>query len=163
MFSQAKNRETAGSTIPWLLVFFRPRLTLGLAPNDLGESFEVGNTSYRAKVDGEVTGFYDRLYAETSAFVGFRITPLLAETYLPGVLAKLPYVREVEDGKAFEVFFADVPRQCHIVTDQAFGGRIYETIGGEFAMSLDTFFLSDCERDNLRSIEADWLDLQSSK
>lgn len=144
-------------------MFFRPRLTLGLVSHDLGLTFVVSDTAYRAKVDGEVTGFYDRLYNEQDALVGLRITPLLAESYLPSVLAKLPYVRDVEDGKAFEIYFAGAPaRRSRLVGDQAFGGRIYETIGGEFSVSLDTFFLSIGEREALRSTDADWVDFQGT-
>ncbi len=42
--------------------------------------------------------------------------------------------------------------------DEAFGGRVYETIAGDFAVSIDTYFMTDVERAGLASIDAAWIE-----
>jgi hypothetical protein len=156
-----ENTNEAGQeadAAPWLVLFFRPRLAFAFFPSDPGPNLTTGDTNYRAKVEGEITGFYDRLYDQLGSFIGFRITPLLAEKYLPGVLGRLPYVRTDDDGKAFSVFLFGPPlSETRTSVDQSFGGRVYETVSGEFALSLDTFFLGDEERAGLRSATGDWV------
>jgi hypothetical protein len=159
-------RRTAGmvmrqaDTDNHLIVFFRRRLTMASANGDPGARVVANGKPYVSKVDSDFTGFYDRMYNATGGFLGLQVGLLMAERYLPQVLCQLPYVLPSANPFQVRIFFAGQPTaDPRIVDDQGFGGRIYEAIDGEFAMSFDLAWLDDGDRRAIRDASADWVEL----
>jgi hypothetical protein len=150
----------AQSTQPsHLIVIYRPKLTLGWSSCDPGDRLVVDGTLYKSKVDSDFTGFYDRMYDSAGRFIGFQILPLVAEQYLSQALSRFAYVRPTR-GVLFRVFLAGpVNESPRIVDDQGFGGRIYEAIDGEFAMSFDTAWMSQADVEAIREASAEWIEV----
>jgi hypothetical protein len=145
-----------GSHIPWLLVVFWRQLTLAWANGDIGPGFLAGEELFEAVTDGDLTGFYDRLYAPNGEFVGIQVTPI-AIPDLPGKLTDLTYVQSVEDGRQLRVLLTgSSPQGMSEIIDQAFGGRIYRSLANTFAISFDTYFLREDERALIASSTARW-------
>ncbi len=142
-----------------LVVIYRPRLTLAWWAGDPGEQLVVDGTPYKSKVESDFTGFYDRMYDDVGRFLGLQVLPLLAEQYLSNVLSRFEYVRPTA-GVQFRVFLAGrVDERPRIVDDQGFGGRIYEAIDGEFAMSFDLAWMDHSDVEAMRCAAADWVEL----
>ena len=140
-----------------LVVFFRPQLTLAwcVAPGE--QLVLLDGTSFKSKVDSDFTGFYDRMYDARGRFLGLQVLPLLAEQYLSKVLSRFHYVRPTS-GVQFRVFLTgSVDENPQIVDDQGFGGRIYEAIDGEFAMSFDVSWMSQPDVEAIQVAPADWI------
>jgi hypothetical protein len=141
----------------YLVILFRPEISLAWSLGDPGQTFTVGALNYVSKIESDFTGFYNRLKDRSGHFVGIEITPLLGEEYLPFVLSRLPYVETDPNGKLIRVFFSGRPTvDVDVVDDQAFGGRIYEAITGEFAVSLVTDWLSPADIAALKDCMVDW-------
>ena len=140
---------------PWLVVIFASRLTLAWTGYDIGAWFTVDSDLFEQVVDSEITGFYDRLYAPDGSFVGVQIwlTPAID-------LPELGYVRSEGPGCQFQLFFRAAPTDPRVDYDQSFGGRIYRSFGGTFAVSFDTFFLTDDERRIIAAADAAWIELE---
>lgn len=152
--------QSVGPDIPWLFVVFWPQLTLAWADGDIGPGFVVQDELFEAVTDNDLTGFYDRLYAPNGEFVGLQITPLTIPD-LPRKLAHLPYTRSVESDRQFQIFLTGAsPDRVSEIIDQAFGGRIYRSLGNTYAISLDTYFLREHERALIASGPAQWQTLR---
>jgi hypothetical protein len=152
----------AGSYIPWLLVVFRRQLTLAWADSDIGPGFVVGEELFETVADDDLTAFYDRLYAPNGEFIGVQITPI-AIPDLPEKLADLTYVQSIEAGRQLRVLLTGTsPQAISEVIDQAFGGRMYRSLGNTFAISFDTYFLREHERALIASGPARWETIHST-
>jgi hypothetical protein len=144
------------NAIPWLLIVLKPRLTLSWLEADLGPGFVLGEELFESVSDTDLTGFYDRLYTSSGEFVGIQITPL-AIPELPEEVSALPYVRSVMDDRQLQILFKEnVLDELTEVTDQAFGGRMYRSLGGEIAVTLDAYFLEDSERALIARSQFHW-------
>jgi hypothetical protein len=144
--------------IPWLLVVFRPELTLAWIPADIGPGFTLADELFEQVGDDDLSGFYDRLYAPDGVMVGVQVTPIVMPD-LAKELSALPYVRSVSDGKQLRIMFEHIAPKTELreEIDQAFGGRMYRSLGNDVAMSFDTFFLDETERQYLASRPARWV------
>ena len=142
--------------IPWILFVLRNSLTLAWLDRDIGPGFTLRGDLFEAVTDSEITGFYDRLYDSRGCFVGIQISPLAIDD-VEAVAADLSYARAVNNGKQLQIFVVDPPADVTETTDQAFGGRIYRSLSGELAFSLDTFFLDDGERVTLATSQGEWV------
>ena len=146
-------------SIPWLLILFRSQVTLAWMPTDIGRTFVLDGAVYEAETESDLTGFFDRIYNRGDGFAGIQLT-LAVLKELPRHVSGLPYVRSVDRDQRLQIFLFDEPRSdVEIVPDQAFGGRVYRTAGGEFAASLDTYFLTREERERLAKSRAIWVDV----
>jgi hypothetical protein len=150
--------QTKGSADQYLMVFFRKRLTLCIRDGDPGLAFTVGDTPFRSKIDSDMTGFYDRLRDRDGHLIGFQVQLLLAEEYLPTVLSDYSYVTVTPGSTSIRIFFDDSSkRDVQRIDDQAFGGRVYESISGSFAISMNTYWLTADDLAAVRRSSADWL------
>jgi hypothetical protein len=138
--------------IPWLVIILRDPLTVAWVPADLDETFVTGGQRFHRVIDenealNEFAAFFDRLRDQTGRLVGIQITPMVWND-LPILAGALPFARAVNEEKQLQVFFLnDVPEQVLDMGDQAFGGRIYRSEDGVFAVTCDTYFLDDEERE----------------
>lgn len=150
---------TDAESIPWLLILFRPQLTLAWMPTDIGRTFVLDGAVYAAETESDLTGFFDRIYSRGDGFAGIQFTPAVLKE-VPRHVSGFRYVRSVERDQRLQIFlFGEPPRYVEIVPDEAFGGRVYRTAGGEFATSLDTYFLTREERERLAQSSAVWVDV----
>ena len=61
------------------------------------------------------------------------------------------------DGRQMQILFtASAPAALSEVTDQAFGGRMYRSLGSEFAITFDSYFLQHHERAVIAGAAAEW-------
>lgn len=139
------------AAIPWLVFFLGPRLGLAWVPRDLEDIFTGDDEIFSCVTDdiealNQFPAFYDRLHDPAGRLVGIQVTPLVWSD-LPLVVGTLPFVRTVNNGKQLQIFFAPIPAQVIDSGDQAFGGRIYRSDTGEVAISCDTYFLENGERE----------------
>jgi hypothetical protein len=87
--------------------------------------------------------------------VGFEFLPLFKESSLLEALRRLPYIRLTADAKRVRLFLNGSPSEdVSIIDDQSFGGRIYRADEGEWAISLQTDWLSATERGTIRAYQA---------
>lgn len=89
-----------------------------------------------------------------------QIAPIAWPT-LATELPELEYVRSMPEGILLHVLFRTAPPDVTIVWDQSFGGRLYKSFGGTSALSFDTFFLSDDERETIAASSAVWVTVES--
>jgi len=88
---------------------------------------------------------------------GLQISPM-ALPDLAVELASLAYIRRVPNGQLqILIDHLDASTELREEVDQSFGGRIYRSFGNEVAISLDTFFLDDSERQYLASRPLHWV------
>jgi hypothetical protein len=146
---------------PWLLIIFRPELTLAWLSGDIGAGFTSAGELFEQVRDDDLSGFYDRLYSDDGMLAGIQISPMLLPD-LASDLASLPYIRSVNDGKQLQILFDHIASnsQLHAEIDQSFGGRTYKSYGNDVAMSLDTFFLDETERQYLASRPLKWVNVR---
>lgn len=148
---------TDAAHIPWLLLILREPLALAWLPDDIGPGFTARGDLFEAVSDDDLTGFYDRLHSQAGSLVGLQIAPL-AIPDLPQRVAGLTYVRAVNAERQLQVFFdPQITNDVREITDQAFGGRTYRSLAGEFALSLDTCFLEEAERRRIAAAHAEWV------
>lgn len=146
--------------IPWLIVVLASPLTLAWVDVDVGAGFTLGADLFEAVTDDDLSAFYDRLYAPDGSFVGVQVAPIAVPT-LASELPELEYVRRVNSDKQLQLLFTPT-RAMHLdeVTDQAFGGRIYRSFAGDFALSFDTYFLEREERQAIAKAQAKWVEVK---
>src|SRR6266576_2805802 len=107
----------------FLLIVFRPEVTLAFSEAQPPQKFSIEAVDYRATPAVDSTSFYDWLRNASGKVIGLRYWPT-HEVKLPlEALAHLPYVRVVHEGENIEVYFsanreADDSRS----DDQSFGG-----------------------------------------
>lgn len=145
---------------PWLVIIFGSLLGLAWTDHDIGAGFTTDSALFEQVADTDISGFYDRVYQPDGSFVGVQIAPVAYAT-LAHDLPDLPYVRPDLEGLVLQVLFRAAPTDLTVVSDQAFGGRIYQSLEGTFALSLDTFFLSDDERLTFAASPAVWVAVRS--
>jgi hypothetical protein len=145
---------------PWLVVILTSPLGLAWSDADVGAGFTVDAELFEQVADTDISGFYDRLYCSDGSFVGVQIAPLAWPT-LAQELPELEYVRSMSESIQLHVLFRLAPPDVTVVWDQSFGGRIYRSFGGTFALSFDTFFLSDDERETIAAAPAPWVTVES--
>lgn len=146
-------------SIPWLLILFRQQLTLAWISTDIGRTFVLDGAVYEAETESDLTGFFDRMYNRGFGFSGIQFTPAVLKE-LPRQVSGLGYVRSVERDQRLQIFLVGEPHHhVEIVPDEAFGGRVYQTAGGEYATSLDTYFLTKEERERVAQSSAVWVDV----
>jgi hypothetical protein len=142
----------------WLLVIFRPELTVAWSSQDIGAGFALGDERFEAVEDDYVvSGFYDRLHSANGVLVGVVVEPALPE--LVNELAPLPYVRPVWAGTHLQILFEPVVAGTVLGEnfDMGFVARAYRSRGNEVAISLDTDVLDESERQHLASRPLKWV------
>jgi hypothetical protein len=145
---------------PWLLIILRDRPALSWIDGDIGHVFTVGDVLFEGVVEAELTGFYDRIYGPDGHFVGVQVAPVRAPG-LAGHAARFKYV-QTPHALLMQLFFArHIPRDVTVGSEQAFGGRIYRSLGGEMALTIDTYFLEPDERRVISSADADWVEVEA--
>ena len=145
--------------IPWLVVVLRPKLTLGISPEDPGPAFLADGVRFETDSADALTGFYDRLYDLNRHFVGIQIG-LLTDRELIDEAWAWPYIRKVTGAPQIQVILSSSePDEILMTPDQAFGGRVYRSSTGGYALSLDTYFLDDAERSALKMGPARWVSI----
>lgn len=144
--------------IPWLLVVFRADLTLCWLPGDIGPGFTLGDELFEQVRDDDLSAFYDRLYSPKGMMVGVQITPIIMPN-LAKELQSLPYVCSARGGQQVRIMFDDTGLKAELreEIDQAFGGRIYRSLGNEIAISFDTYFLEEAERTQVADRHVKWV------
>jgi hypothetical protein len=146
----------------WLIVFFRPALTMALVPKVEFDRFRVGALEYRCMEPNYLTAFYDRLVGEHDRLVGLHVTP--ASDAAEEMLRQLnPAEYLVVSDSQLDIFLAGHSRHDAVNTgDQAFGGQIFRAESGEFALSLDVNYLCMSETDfaAITGAKAVWVDLR---
>jgi hypothetical protein len=143
-----------------LIVILTSPLGLAWSDADIGAGFTVDSDLFEQVADTDISGFYDRLYSSDGSFVGVQIAPIAWPT-LAEQLPELEHVRSMREGCQLQVLFRTAPSDVTVVWDQSFGGRIYKTFGGTFAVSFDTFFLCDDERETIAASSARWVTVES--
>jgi len=144
------------------MVFFRPRLTLSLVESHPGKEFRTSSIAYVDQRYGWLTGFFDRLYAESGTFVGIRYSPVREMEFLLKPLSRFAYTRLVEQRNSIDIFFLPVAvGRLESKGDQSFGDTIYAAASGELVLSFETEFLSADEIELIRSVDADWIKPES--
>jgi hypothetical protein len=144
---------------PWLVVVFTSPLTLAWTDTDVGVAFTADSDLFEQVADTYFSAFYDRLYGPDGSFVGVQIAPVAWPT-LAKELPELEYVRAVREGRQVQVLFRVAAPDLNVVWDQAFGGRIFRSLGGTFALSFYTYFLCDDERETIATADAAWIEVQ---
>ncbi len=147
----------------WLYLVFGPELSLALHPSSPTGRFRLGGVEYRAPDDNYLTAFYDRLVDPADRLIGIRIHPVAsAAEMLIGRLTALPYL--YLGAGYIDVFLTGsaVP-DAESTGDQAFGGQVFTSIGGDVAISLDVhhFCASPDDLSALRQAQARWVDLET--
>ena len=155
-------RMLSEPVIPWLVVILRPQLTLGWGPEDPGPAFTADEVRFEAVAPDDLTGFYDRLYDRQRRFIGVQVGLLAVEELADGSWA-WPYARKVEGVPQLQLLLtSDSPTQVMMVPDQAFGGRVYQSLDGEYALSFDTYFLESREREAILTGPARWVTIKAA-
>lgn len=141
----------------FLLIVFRPELTLAFLEVQPPSSFAIVGTTYRAVPTDDDAGFYDWLRDRTGRIMGVRYW--LQDRSILAALGRLPYVRVPPDGRCVEIFFAknretDEARS----NDQAFGGvSHFLADSGEWAISFETYFLEPPEIQAIGEASGKWV------
>ncbi|SRR6266567_1520338 len=141
----------------FLLVVFRPELTLALLEVQPPSGFAIAGTTYRAVPTDDGAGFYDWLRDRTGKIIGVRYW--LEDRGIFTTLARLPYVRIPPDGRCVEIFLGksretDEARS----SDQAFGGvSHYLADSGEWAISFEAYFLEPAEIQAIGEANGRWV------
>lgn len=147
----------------FLVIVFRPELTLALSEAQPAEGVSIEGVSYRATSTGDFTGFYDWLRDRSGKIIGLRYWPG-SEGKLPlHTLNHLPYVRVPPGGTCIEVYFSQKRETDESRSDdQAFGGNShFLSDSGELAICFETYFLSDSEMTSIREAKARWASLRT--
>jgi hypothetical protein len=143
----------------WLVLIFGPTLSIGLAPKSMPSRFRVGYAEYETLDSNYLTAFFDRLLDPAGRLVGMRVSPVADSVQkLMQLLPRAPYLTIDDDG--FDVWFSEAPLADTVNGgDQAFGGQVFRTNEGVFAMSFDANYLCATEADymTLREANARWV------
>jgi hypothetical protein len=124
----------------FVMIFFQ-ELVFGFVPRSIKGAFQVDSASFTAVDDNFLSAFWDRLLDARGQLVGVRVTPISgpAEQLRAG-LSGVPYV--TSDGEAFEVWLSEAPlADVNNNAEQAFGGQVFRSSDGRFALSVDADFL----------------------
>jgi hypothetical protein len=141
----------------FLVVIFRPSLTLALLEALPRDGLLVDGANYRPVPKGDSAAFYDWLRDRSGRVLGVRHWP--SEPNLPiQAIGQLPYVRLGHDGSSVEVYFGDSREVDDDQSDdQAFGGSTqFVSESGDFAIAFETYFLSESEVASIREARAGW-------
>ncbi|HXT47429.1 MAG TPA: hypothetical protein VN717_02255 [Gemmatimonadaceae bacterium] len=124
----------------------------------MGDIVSVDGLEYRSIVDSDFTAFYDRIQNYSGLLLGFEIGVLIDEITIRAALSSLPYARLGRASHTIQVFLRRLPsNECVVQDDQAFGGRIYESVTGVIAVSINMDWLTDVERNAIETSDADWV------
>jgi len=124
------------------MMIFGPHLALSIMPSDPGDGFLAAGSRFHAITESYITAFYDRILDEAEELVGFELTPVAGTEFLVSRLLRFEYVESVDEDRRVRVFFGtQILGSTRSVSDQAFGGRIYETEGGQLALSIELDWL----------------------
>jgi hypothetical protein len=142
-----------------LLIICNTSPALAHLTDDVGDVIEVESLTYRSIVDSDFTAFYDRIQDYSGLLLGFEIGILFDELRIRAELSSLPYVRLGRASHAIQIFLQGLPRDdCVVRDDQAFGGRIYESVTGVIAISINMDWLTDVERRSIETCGAEWVE-----
>jgi len=155
---QSRPTTATGGDERCLVMIFRPRLALALVPGDPGPEFVAGGDRFLTVMDTYLTAFYDRVRDESGKLVGLEITPVEGARQVVASLSPFEYVQLVDEGRRARVFFAGTIRgNPSSSAEQAFGGRIYRSVRGELAISLDLEWLDSPDIRAIKASAAQWL------
>lgn len=145
----------------FLVIAFRPHLTLALIESKPVRGFYIDEVSYRSVSSGDSTGFYDWLRDRDGKVIGVRFWPEGEAEPPLQALAHLEYVRFSQDQRSLEVFFSDDRDTDEGQSDdQSFGGRShYLSDSGELAICFETYFLTPPEMTSIREAPGQWVRL----
>jgi hypothetical protein len=143
----------------WLVLIFGSALSIGLAPKTMPSRFRVGGAEYESLDTNYLTAFFDRLVDPAERLVGMRVSPVADSAQeLMQRLPTAPYLTISNGG--FDVWFSEAPIHDAVNRgDQAFGGQVFRTQSGSFAMSFDANYLCATPADYsaLREANARWV------
>lgn len=141
----------------WFVVAFRKDLVVGLVAKDSGHILEVNGLCFAAEDDNYLTAFVDRLTDQQGELVGINVSPVsdTAERLMLAVSA-MPYV--TVDSGALRIWFSEAPLDGVINSgEQAFGGQVFRSSTGEFALSIDAASLfTDSDKERLTKGHTKW-------
>lgn len=146
-----------------LFVVCRPRLALAMAVVDandeyyLGDECTLGDIVYHHSSYGAVTDFVDWLRDFEGKVIGVGFWLFEEMHVLSSDLQRLSYVVTADD--RVNIYFStqqDIdPQQS---ADQEFlTTRAYRSVQGEWAIAFHATSLSQMERENLSSVDAEWI------
>lgn len=148
----------------WLVLIFRDELYVGLIKGESPRGFWVADTHFKDEGLGDLTAFYDRLVDASGELVGIRLCPVVNQTdYLLRRLPKAPYLQLSETDPCVDVYFSRQPvPNVESTGDQAFGGKLFQSVNGEFAISVDLSYLAESERDfvAISNSETGWVQIE---
>jgi hypothetical protein len=144
-------------TAKCLVIFLRPRLTLGEMtswPYDKLDAFGEQYTS----IAGEWTGFYDWLRDHDRTLLGVRYWPFESTQFVIRIAKELSYVHVVEE-KCLEIFFSSHRASLdHLSSDQDFlYDPVYTSHSGACALAFSTEDLSESDNTSIRNANAEWV------
>ena len=153
--------------VGWLVLFLEESLRAAWSASDPGPAFRSDSGVFRSLgTDAEPAvqsfpAFFDRLLDDAHRLVGLQVTPVVWWD-LPLIVGRLPYTQAVDNEQRLRVFFGGrVPNYVVDMNDQAFGGGVYASDDGRYAITVDTYFLTGQEIDSLRSASLRWTSVTS--
>jgi hypothetical protein len=145
----------------WLVVIFGDVLMIGLAPKSLSSRFTCDGVQFASIDENHLTAFFDRLLDSAQRLVGIHVTPIAESArQFFDALPAAPYLTGGRDG--CDIWLSGEPiAQAQPAADQAFGGQLFRSGIGSYAMSLDADFLlaSAADYEALRSANARWVEV----
>lgn len=119
------------------VMIFLNELVFGFVQKTIAGNFIVEDTGFSAVDDNFLSAFWDRLLDSRGELVGVRVTPVSPPAEeLRDAVRGLPYV--TGRGPAFDVWLTEGPiADAYNNGEQAFGGRVFRSDAGRFALSID--------------------------
>lgn len=145
----------------WLFVIFGSELALSFDAPPSTRVFWLDGVEYRAPDDNYLTAFYDRIVDSGKRLIGIRIHPAVESgDSLVTRVVDAPYLRR-GDGFVDVFMTGSAVPDAEVIADQAFGGQIFTTAEGDFAVSIDLehFCTSPKDLEALRGAKAHWVHL----
>lgn len=144
-------------TAKCLVIFLRPRLTLGEMTSWPHERLQAFGEQYTSMA-GEWTGFYDWLRGHDGTLRGVRYWPFESTQFVIQIAKGLSYIHAVE-GKCLEIFFGSERATLdHLSSDQDFlYDPVYTTHSGACALAFSTEDLSESDYTAIRNANAEWV------
>jgi hypothetical protein len=141
----------------FLLVVFRPELTLALLEVQPPSGFAIAGATYRVVPTDDYAGFYDWLRSRTGRIIGVRYW--LQDGSVLTALSRRAYVHVPPDRRCIEIFFGKSRESDEARSnDQAFGGvSHFVADSGEWAISFETYFLEPAEIQAIREGDGRWV------
>lgn len=138
---------------PWLLLLLDRELGLSLRGSPLETAFRYRNVLFRPVGGGDFNVFLDRLRDGTGGLIGLEVTPAVADLQFSNGLSHLPYAQVIGTDGIFRILFRPCEGVLQLMTDQAFGARIFESEDGVSALSFPAYFLSPTEVAELAKLD----------